>query len=224
MITALTALGLGFDWLRLDHRGSAGARPHPHDAAGIRRRAQQRLPDPRPAQRHGRCRLADPVRSRAPDQQPTRCPCSALEEVGMRSFVGDDFLAFHLLLMTDDSGTDHKVVVAEAATVYPDTRAATTAFANTAAKMPECDGMQFDHEAVWQLAVNDVEPDTVRWNKEQMDPAVPLGLPRSVSGADQRGDASDGLPGQRQWPRRCRGHHGSDVGHRVGAGHPLTCR
>lgn len=95
--------------------------------------------------------------------------CSALEELGVRTFFGDDFLAFHLLLLTDDGGTDHKVVVGEAVTVYPDSPAAMAAFASTAAQMPECDGKLFDAQALWQLAVGDVNTDTVRWNKEQLD-------------------------------------------------------
>jgi hypothetical protein len=96
-------------------------------------------------------------------------PCAALDNVGMRAFVGDSALAFHLLMLADGTGLDRDHVVGESVAVYPDSGAAAGVFAKAVAELPECDGDEVTREAAWRYAVNDVTADTLRWNKEQTD-------------------------------------------------------
>lgn len=100
---------------------------------------------------------------------PAEGPCAALDAAGMRSFVGDGYAGFRLLLLSDGSVAEHDHVVAEAAAIYPDVATAARAFAAAVAGLRGCNGQQVKEEAAWRFAVDDTTPDTVRWNKEQMD-------------------------------------------------------
>jgi PknH-like extracellular domain len=100
---------------------------------------------------------------------PAEGACAALDTVGMQQFIGDDFSAFHLLLLADGTAAQHDHIVTQAAAVYPDVATATAAFAAAAAALPPCDRKDVKTEAAWRFAVNDIGPDTVRWNKEQTD-------------------------------------------------------
>jgi PknH-like extracellular domain len=94
--------------------------------------------------------------------------CSALDAVGMQAFVGDDSTGFHLLLLSD--GFKHEHVVAEAVAVYSDSHSAATVFGTATKDLQACDRKEAKDEgggADWKFAVNELTPDTVRWNKEQ---------------------------------------------------------
>lgn len=99
--------------------------------------------------------------------------CSALDAVGMSAFVGESWTAFHVLLFTD--GDRHRHVVAEAVAAYPDTTAAGAAFAAAAGAATACDGQRAlgtGGDAAWSFTVPVVDPDTVRWRKQQI--GIPL--------------------------------------------------
>lgn len=104
-----------------------------------------------------------PGTSSAPD-------CSALDTVGTRAFVGDDWTSFRLLLVND--GEKHQHVDAEAVAVYSDARVAATVFTSATKGAHACDGEAApatDDQASWRFAVNALTPDQVLWNKEQTD-------------------------------------------------------
>jgi hypothetical protein len=95
--------------------------------------------------------------------------CSGLDAAGMAVFVGDQTSGFHVLLLTD--GDQHSQVLAESVAVYLDSGSAAAQFgqASEAAKM--CDGQRAltaGGDAAWKFTVNEGDPDTVRWTKEQI--------------------------------------------------------
>lgn len=95
--------------------------------------------------------------------------CSALDAVGMSAFVGDDWSRFHVLLFTD--GDLHEDVVSEAVAVYPDTASAAAAFSAGTRDAAACDGQRAlgsGGDAAWSFTVADVDPDAIRWRKQQI--------------------------------------------------------
>jgi hypothetical protein len=96
-------------------------------------------------------------------------PCSGLDSVGMQGFVGDGYSSFHIVLSSDGDGADRNHVVAQSAAIYPDAATAEKVFATGTAPLAACNGREVRAEADWRYAVNEVTPDTVRWNKEQKD-------------------------------------------------------
>lgn len=99
--------------------------------------------------------------------------CSALDAVGMTAFVGDSWSRFHVVLFTD--GDRHEQVVAEAFAVYPDSTVATSVFSAATGAARACDGQRAlgtGGDAAWVFTVTNIDPDTVRWRKEQI--GIPL--------------------------------------------------
>jgi hypothetical protein len=95
--------------------------------------------------------------------------CSALDASGMEAFVGDGWSGFHTLLFTD--GDQHDRVVGEAVAIYPDARAAATAFASGSKDAKACDGqraLSTGGDAAWKFSVPEINSDTVRWSKQQI--------------------------------------------------------
>jgi len=96
-------------------------------------------------------------------------PCSPVDTAGADSFVGNGFQAFHVLVLADGKGEEHDHVVTQSAAVYPDAPAAGKQFASVTGGLAPCDGRQLRGDAAWKFAINDVTPESVRWNKEQTD-------------------------------------------------------
>jgi PknH-like extracellular domain len=94
-------------------------------------------------------------------------PCAGLDNAGAEAFVGDGYAAFRVLLLADGTDADHDHVVTQAVSVYPDGQTAAKQFGSATAGLGSCNGRLVRGEADWKYAVNDVTPDTVRWNKEQ---------------------------------------------------------
>jgi hypothetical protein len=100
---------------------------------------------------------------------PAEGPCAALDSAGMQPYLGNTFSAFHLLLLSDGTATQHDHVVTQAGALYADAASAAKVFATAASGLQACNGKVFKTEAAWRFAVNDITADTVRWNKEQTD-------------------------------------------------------
>ena len=114
-----------------------------------------------------------PLQVRVDRKQPVGAgwadPCAGLDAAGARSFVGNDYTAFHVLLLADGTEIEHDHVVTEAATVYADAQTAAKQFAAASAGLGTCNGRRVYEEAEWTYAVSDVTADTVRWNRQQTD-------------------------------------------------------
>ena len=92
--------------------------------------------------------------------------CSALESVGMATFVGKNWSAIRVLLFTE--GERHDQVVAEAVAIYPDAAAASDAFTAGTKDTRACDGqraLSTGSAESWAFNVPERTIDTVRRTK-----------------------------------------------------------
>ena len=96
-------------------------------------------------------------------------PCAALANAGSEAIVGKGFSAYHVLALADSSDKQPDHIVVQAVGIYTDARTATQQFTSATRDLGVCNGRRVNDEAYWRYAVNDVTPDTVRWNKTETD-------------------------------------------------------